>query len=339
MAEVAAAPKALDILILGGTGFIGPHQVNYALGRGHRVTVFNRGRNKGMFEGRVEELIGNRDSKIDNGLEPLKGNRTWDVAIDNSGFVPRHVRDSAQLLKGRVGRYIYTSTVAVYDFGQGPSFPEDGPLAVPEDPDNEQVTATTYGPLKAECDRVVMEIFGDQQLTIVRPSYIVGPGDRSDRFTYWAHRIHKGGDVLAPSNPDNNIQWVDARDLCPWFIRLAEDDVPGIFNAAGPASPVSRAGLMWGIRATTSAPVRFHWPSDELLDELEIVPPMLGTGGPPLHFDNAASMAAGLTYRALSESALDTLAWWRSLPAERQAKPRRWITPEQEQEAIRRIAS
>lgn len=341
----AAVPRAgisLDLLFLGGTGFIGPHQVRYALERGHKVTVFNRGRKSGLFGSAVEELVGNRDSKIDDGLDPLMGDRTWDAVIDNSGYVPRHVRDSVELLKGRVGRYLYISTVAVYDFSKGPHFPEDGPLAPLNDPTLEEVTGESYGPLKAECDRIIQSELGDKA-TIVRPSYIVGPGDRTDRFTYWADRIHRGGDVLTSNRPDDVIQWVDARDLCPWVIDLVERDAVGIYNAAGPSSEVSRAGLMWGIRATTNAPVRFWWPEQALLDELEISPPMLDwnargdEGGDPVVFSNEASMRAGLDYRSLAESVEGTLEWWRAQTDERRANPRGWISREKEREAIARL--
>ncbi len=340
--RIPRASRPLDLLFLGGTGFIGPHQVRYALARGHRVTVFNRGKKSGLFGDAVEELVGNRDSKIDNGLAALEGDRTWDGVIDNSGYVPRHVRDSVELLKGRFGRYLYISTVAVYDFEQGPHFPEDGPLAAAPSPATEEVTWETYGPLKAECDRIAREVLGST-CTVVRPSYIVGPGDTTDRFTYWVDRIHRGGDVLAPSQRGQVIQWVDARDLCPWVVGLVERNVGGIYNAAGPASEVTREGLMWGLRATTAVPVRFWWPDDALLNELEISPPMLSpgtdnfSGEDSVVFGNEASMGAGLDYRPLADSAMGTLEWWRSEPSERRAEPRGWISADKESAAIARL--
>jgi 2'-hydroxyisoflavone reductase len=334
---IAPAARSLSILVLGGTGFLGPHQIEYAVARGHKVSMFNRGSNAGMFGDTVEELTGNRDRRVDSGLSSLQGERTWDVVIDNSGYIPRHVRDSAELLKDRCGRYIFISTVAVYDFESGSVFPEDGKLADLADPSVEEVTGETYGPLKAECDRVAREILG-AKCTVVRPTYVVGPGDHTDRFTYWVERINRGGDVLAPSGPAREAQWVDARDLCPWVITLAENDTPGIFNAAGPASVVDRAGLMWGLRAQTAEPVRFYWPSDELLTELGIDLPMMGSED-SAHFANSASMAAGLRYRSLADTVASTLAWWRTLPEERRDNPRRWPTAEQEKAAIKRIAA
>jgi 2'-hydroxyisoflavone reductase len=310
-AAVMASPRPMKFLFLGGTGFLGPHQINYAVARGHEVTVFNRGNKAGLFGDSVEELVGDRDSKKGAGLTALEGDRRWDVVVDNSGYVPRHVRDSAELLKGRAGRYIYISTVAVYDFDATDVFPEDGPLAELEDPSVEEVTGETYGPLKAECDRIAREILGDA-CTVVRPTYVVGPGDHTDRFTYWVDRINRGGDVLAPSGPKREAQWVDARDMCPWIVTLGENNTPGIFNAAGPSSKVDREGLMWGLRAQTAAPVNFFWPDDALLEELEINMPMM-------------------------ETAADITKWWAEQPDERRANPRRWPTADQEKAAIMRL--
>jgi 2'-hydroxyisoflavone reductase len=334
LAAVLPATRPLSILVLGGTGFLGPHEINYALARGHQVTMFNRGSNPGMYGDEVEELIGNRDPDVDQGLSALQGDRTWDVVIDNSGYVPRHVRASAELLRGRCRRFIYVSTVAVYDFDVATVFPEAAKLADLKDPAVEEVTRETYGPLKAECDRIVRSILGDT-CTVVRPTYVVGPGDHTDRFTYYVDRVHRGGDVLAPSGPDTEAQWVDARDLCPWIVTLAENDTPGIFNAAGPASPVDRSGLMWGLRAMTAAPVNFYWPDQALLDELGIDMPMMSPGSE--HFVNTASMEAGLVYRSLADTATGTLEWWLAQDAERRANPRRWPSAEQETAAIARL--
>lgn len=331
--RVEPAGKALDILFLGGTGFIGPHQVEHALARGHRVTVFNRGRKSGLFGGRVEELTGNRDTKIDEGLAALQGDRTWDVVIDNSGYVPRHVRDAVDLLGGRCRRYVFVSTVAVYPDAAG-VFAEDAPLAELADPSVEQVSGETYGPLKAECDRIVRDALGDKA-TVVRPTYIVGPGDTTDRFTWWVDRIHRGGDVVGPAHADVAVQVVDVRDLCPWIVTLAENGTPGAFNAAAPA--VTRAGLLWGIRATTAADVTFHWLTPELAAELQMPAPMLDWGNESAVFPGTASEAAGLRYRPLMDSALGTLQWWQAQPAERRAKPRGWPTAEQEAAALARL--
>ncbi len=330
------ARQPLDILVLGGTGFLGPHEIHYAIARGHRVTMFNRGSKAGYFGSRVEELQGNRDGKIDAGLSVLEGRRTWDVVIDNSGYVPRHVRDSAKLLKGRCRRYIYVSTVSVYDFVNAKVFPESAKLAELHDPSIEKVTGATYGPLKAECDRIVRDILGSAA-TVVRPTYVVGPGDHTDRFTYWVERVYRGGHVLAPSEPDVVAQWVDARDLCPWIVSLGENHTPGIYNAAGPASTVTRSGLMWGLRAMTENPVQFHWPSGKLLSELNIDLPMMSTGGGSLRFGNEASMKAGINYRSLADTARDTHTWWQKQSTQRRDNPRGWPSAETERKAIDRL--
>lgn len=332
--EVEASDRPMNILFLGGTGFIGPHQIEYALARGHQVTMFNRGNRAGLFGGRVEEIVGNRDPKIDDGLKLLEGSRTWDVIVDNSGYLPRHVRESVKLLGRRCDRYLYVSSVAVYDFEAGNAFDEDGPLAAAPPDDVEDITAATYGPLKAECDRIVRTELGEKA-TIVRPSYIIGPGDRSDRFTYWVDRIHRGGDVIGPANSGFSVQFVDARDLCPWIIRLVEDGTAGTFNAT--AAPWTRAGMLWGIRGTASAAVEFHWPSAELATELELPAPMLEWGDRPNSFANDRSLGAGIAYRPLGDSATATLQWWRDQPEERRANPRGWPTEEQSRAALERI--
>ncbi|MEM9530508.1 MAG: NAD-dependent epimerase/dehydratase family protein [Pseudomonadota bacterium] len=327
--------KPLSYLVLGGTGFIGPHQINALLDRGHAVTVFNRGRRGGMFGDRVTELVGNRDDRVDDGLKALRSSDTWDVVIDNSGYVPRHVRDSVKLLKDRCRQYLYISTVASYDFDQGPVFDRDGPIYTTV-PDTEEVNGETYGPLKAECDRIVLEHGGDQA-TIVRPTYIVGPGDHTDRFTYWVERVMRGGDVLTMTGPDHNVQWIDVRDLAAFVTHLTEHGTPGVFNAAGPSSRVNNRGLLWGLRALTDKPVTFHWSTPEVLNDLELSMPMFGTESRSLHFDSSAAQAAGLKMRSLADSATAIHEWWQTLPEERRNNPRRWPTPEQESEAIARI--
>jgi len=334
---IEPAADSLDILFLGGTGFLGPHQINYALARGHNVSMFNRGTKAGLFGGNVEEIIGNRDSNIDDGLKALEGKRTWDVVVDNSGYVPRHVRDSAELFKGRCKRYIYTSTIAVYDFEKQSSVDNMGPMYAAPDPAVEEVTGETYGPLKAECDRIVQEIFGDAA-TIVRPTYVVGPGDHTDRFTYWVERFQRGGDVVCPPNPGFGASWIDVRDLCHWIVRLGENDTPGVFNGVAPGQPVSREQFMWGLRASSTAVADMHWPSRELLEELQFSTPMFFNAPFSIHVDASAAMAAGLTFRSFADTVRDTHEWWMSRSDERRANPRRWPTAEEEAAVLARMA-
>ena len=332
-----SAPKALDILILGGTGFLGPHQVEPALARGHRLTLFNRGRSApGLYGERVETQIGNRDTRIDQGLTALQGERRWDVVIDNSGYLPRHVRDSVALLKDRVARYVYVSTVAVYDPSGGAVIEESSPLRPLPDPKLEDMSWANYGPLKAECDRIVQAALGDKA-TIVRPTYIVGPGDETDRFTYWVERMARGGDVLGPPDPKNELQWVDARDLCPWIVSLAERDVSGIFTVAGPPTAVSWEQTLATLATGAEQPTKLHWATVEVLKELDIELPLVTPGRPSRHFANAASQKAGLVYRPLRDTAKATLDWWRAQPETRRAQPEGWPSREKELQAIARL--
>ena len=340
---IRPARRKLDLLFLGGTQFLGRHQVEYALARGHRVTLFNRGRSApSLFAGRAEILLGDRDKNVGSGLTALQGGRRWDVVIDNSGYVPRHVSDSLDLLKDRARRYLYVSTVAVYDFSRGSTFKESSPLAAAPQPDTEEVTGRTYGPLKAECDRRVQAALG-QRATIVRPTYVFGPGDDTDRFTYWVDRIARGGTVLATSNPTDEIQWIDVQDLCPWIIDLAERDQAGIYNAAGPARPTQWQQMLQALTKLSSTPVEFKWAAPEILKQTGISLPLardglLGSAQTP-HFDSAAALRAGLRFRPLLDTANATLSWWRAQPAERRAQVVGWPTPEQEQQALGLLAT
>jgi len=338
--EAKSAEKQLDILFLGGTGFLGPHQVEYALARGHNVTIFNRGQSaKGLYGDRVEELIGNRDTKIEPGLAVLQGTRRWDVVIDNSGYIPRHVRDSVALLKDRVGRYVYVSTVAVYDSSAGGVMNESSPLWPAPSAEIEEVTGATYGPLKAECDRIVQAELGSRA-TIVRPTYIFGPGDETDRFTYWVDRVSRGGEILGPPDPKAELQWVDVRDLCPWIVRLGERDQAGIYNASGPNEAVSWEQVLQSLTKISDTPVKFRWATPAALKETGIRLPLVRQPATPGavtlngHFDGRKAESAGLRYRPLADTTAATLAWWRAQTPERRANAQQWPTPEQEQRAL-----
>lgn len=328
-----AVAKPLDILVLGGTGFLGPHQIEPALARGHRVTMFNRGVTEpGLYGDRVEVLIGNRDNRVDQGLKALAGTRRWDIVIDNSGFVGRHVRDSAELLHGRVGRYLFVSTISAYDLlEEGGTFTEDSPLSQAAAPDDE---LSGYGQMKAVCDRVVREIYGNAAL-IVRPTYIVGPRDETDRFTYWIDRMARGGEVLGPPDPAKQFQWIDVRDLGDWMIRLAEQGTTGVFNAA--SRPMAWGDILNTLAGAGGQPAHLHAATLEVLDELGIDQPLVLSDLAQWFIGTAAAEAAGLTIRPLADTAAATLAWWRAQSAERHAKTG-WLTPEREREAIERLS-
>lgn len=336
---IAPAPKRLSILVLGGTGFIGPHVIEQALLRGHQVTTFNRGSNKGMFGDSVEELFGDRDVEVGTGLTSLQGDRTWDVVIDNSCYVPRHAQDSATLLKDRVGRYLFTSTVAVYDYDAVP--PSNGvhianrdtPLLPNPEPPTERVTGSTYGPLKAECDRIVQAVF-EERATVVRPCYIVGPGDTTDRFTYWIERLHLGGDVVCPAFPGHQVNWIDVRDLAAFMVHLSEAGTPGVFNGVGPASPITVEETMFGLRAFSAAPITLHWPELDLLNEQRFATPMFDSSRSNRRTDSTSAVAAGLSYRSLADTTAATHAWWLGQPEEDRARPRGWPSAETETKVI-----
>ena len=334
--------EPLEVLILGGTGFVGPHQVEEALARGHRVTTFNRGRRPGFFGDRVEELTGDRDANVGDGLAALAGDRRWDVVIDNSGYVPRQVRDSAELLADRTDRYVFTSTVAAYDYDAAPLVDGvhvanvDAPLHAAPEPATERVTGSTYGPLKAEADRIVLEVYGDRA-AIVRPCYIVGPGDNSDRFTYWVERLHKGGDVVCPAGPERVMQWIDVRDLCAFFVTLCESRIGGVFNAVGPASTMTNQEALWALRGFAAAPTRLHWPTTERLEETGFATPMFDWRRSNRRTDPSSGVQAGLKHRSLAETVRDTHLWWAEQSEERRAGARGWPTAEQEAELLEEL--
>lgn len=313
----AARPGRL--LILGGTGFIGPHMVRHALARGHEVTLFNRGRtNPDLFPG-VETLIGDRDGALD----ALRG-KEWDYVIDNSGYVPRLVRDSGNLLRDAVGRYLFTSTGSVYDFDQD-ELPEDARLLEVTDPESEDV-GRYYGELKVMCEEAVQEIYGDRG-TVTRLHVVAGPGDPTDRFTYWPVRIHHGGEVIAPGEADNPVQFIDVRDLAEFCMHLLEENTGGIFNVAGPTLDETRMDeFLYGIRAVTTSRVSFTWVDEEFLANRE--PParfplwysVNGGARALARVRSHRGVEAGLRFRPLAVTARETLDWFLSESEERRAE-------------------
>jgi len=344
---VPRAARPLRLLILGGTGFIGPHQVRYALARGHSVTVFNRGREKESWPGPVEELLGDRDT---GDLKALEG-REWDVCIDNPTTVPAWVRDAGRVLKGHVGRYIFVSTISAYAANDAPA-DETAPLAVykgadpyVETPKSVAADLRLYGPLKALSEAEARRQFGDGAVAIVRPGLIVGPGDGTDRFTYWPVRLARGGEVLAPGDGSDPVQFVDARDLAQWMVRLAERRTTGTFNAIGPRRPMTMRELLDGIAKGVRTRPRLVWAPRAFLDAQGVrawvdMPVWIPGQGETAGFHrraNGRAIAAGLSFRPLPETAADTLAWFRTLPADRQAKMRAGLTPEREAALLTRL--
>jgi 2'-hydroxyisoflavone reductase len=333
----AAQPKR--ILILGGTGFTGPFQVRYAVARGHRVTIFNRGRRQADIPDSVEQLRGDRNGD----LETLKGKR-WDVVIDVPATLPRWVRDSAQLLRSSVRHYVFVSTISVYADTSKPGMDESTPLATMPDANNEE--PRFYGAQKALAEGEAERAFPGRT-TIVRPGLIVGPGDNSDRFTYWPVRIAQGGEVLAPGDPGDPVQVIDARDLAEFVVRMAEGEHAGRFNATGPRAQLSIAEMLYGIRAACSGDndVRFTWVPADFLAARQVrpwqdvpvwVPPVGGSAG-FARVSIARAVERGLTFRPLADTVRSTLDWWETLPAERRARRANspGLAPEREAEVLR----
>ena len=261
--SVRQTASSLRILILGGTSYIGPHQVRYALERGHSVSIFTRGNTQPtlfseVFE-EVEHLVGDRA----NNLDALRG-RTWDVVIDNSGQRVEWARDSAQLLRDSAERYLYVSSTGVYYPYITTNIREDTPLILADNPPQER---PSYGVMKSLSEIEVQQAFGDRAL-VVRPQYILGPGDRTGRSAFWPVRIQHGGEVVVPGRKTDPVMLIDVRDLTEWMIHLLEDGTTGTFNAAGPASPLTMEEFIHGVRATTSSSVSWAWIEDhEFLKE------------------------------------------------------------------------
>lgn len=326
---VARAARALSLLILGGTGFVGPAVVEQALARGHRVTLFNRGRSgPGPFAGRVDALVGDRDPRVGAGLGALAGKRRWDAVIDISGYLPRHVRASAELLQGRAGRYLYVSTMGVYDRTRAGTITEQSPMLALADPGNEDYSGSRYGPQKAEADRIVQALYG-AAATSVRPTFILGPGDDTDRFAYWIDRVAAGGEVLGPRADAAPLQWVDVRDLSTLIITLCEREQGGVFNAAAP--PVPWDGVIDTLRPFASRPVTLRRPPGAVVDALRIPQPLTRPDEPRVRLDGTLATRHGLAYRPLADTSRATYEWWRSLPEERRVRAAaRWATPAQE---------
>jgi len=340
-----AKPKPMNILILGGTGFTGPHQVAYALARGHKVTVFNRGRQGNPWPGQVEELLGDRNT---GDLKALEG-RTWDVCIDNPTTLPFWVRDAGKVLAGKVGQYIFISTISVYASNAVPNQDETAATAPYTGADPMAETLKTlqasmgelYGPLKAVSEQEAKRQFG-AETTVIRPGLIVGPGDETDRFTYWPVRLARGGEVLAPGDGSDPVQFIDARDLAEWTIRMAEARGFGVFNATGPAHALTTKAMLTTVGEAVHSTAHLNWAPTAFLDAQKVsawsdMPVWIPGQGDTAGFARrsiARALAAGLTFRPLPATASDTLAWFQTQPADRQAKLKSGLTPEREAQVL-----
>jgi len=341
----ARAQKRLRVLMLGGTGFIGPQIVHAALSRGHQVAMLNRGRrvpsqHAGDFE-RVEALRGDR-SQPD--AYASLGGRTWDLIVDTANSVP-WTREAVAALKGSAGRYLYVSSTGVFWPYRTVEIPEDGPVRMDDVPPQ---ATPSFGVMKARSEQAARDGFPEGHL-IVRPGYIVGPGDTSDRFTYWPVRMARGGEVLVPGRRSDRVQYIDVRDLAEWMVRQMDAGATGTFNVVGPSSPQTLAEFIDGLgplapRGTTETwienyawlkayPLRTPTPGDPG-GLIEAIPWVMAEGDELGHMriSNRRALAAGLTCRPLLTTARDTLAWRRSgaVPEALRLKPRYVMTEEQE---------
>jgi len=337
-AKAPSKPKTL--LILGGTGFIGPHLTEEAQRRGWKVTHFNRGK-KPSPPG-VETLVGNRgEQHAEPQLDALR-DRRWDVVVDDTGYIPVFVKESAQLLAPNVGYCLYISSISVYASFAKPN-DVHSPVGKLEKTDIREVTETSYGPMKALCERYTMDAF-KSRCSVVRPGYIVGPLDASDRFTYWPVRASRGGEMLAPGTPADPIQVIDVRDLSEWMMKLVESRTHGTFDAVSPPNAFKMGDLIQASReASPQAGTEITWVPEDWLaahwkpDELDLPPwaPLKGeSAGASLTVMSEAAKT-GLRSRPLADTVRDTLAWFQTLPPERQAKLHAGLDPQKEQDTLK----
>jgi len=335
--------KPLEILVLGGTGLIGPPMVEYALARGHNLTLFNRGKTNSHLFPDVERIKGDRNDDISALEKAVADGRRWDVVIDNTASIPRWVSESAGLLSGAADLYLYTSSISAYADSSVPGADETAAVGQISSEDEalvkttKDITGENYGPLKARCEEEARKAFPGKTI-VVRPGLIVGPGDYSDRFSYWPIRIFSGGEVMAPGNPDDPVQFIDCRDLGEWYIRLVEAKAVNTYNGVGPRSPMSIAGMLYGIRAAVDNEISFTWVDAEFLEKHEVQPWMeMTVWVPPVGeyagFSSSSiqrALDAGLSFRPLADTADATMDYWNSLPEERRATPRAGLSPEKE---------
>ncbi len=344
--QLPPPPARKRILVLGGTGFAGPPIVRAALARGHAVTLFNRGKtHPGMFP-EVETILGDRVTQLN-----LLAGRDWDVVVDTWAPGPTLVRRAAELLRDRVGHYVFLSTISVYKLGREPIDESSPTLPLP--PGFEigkpisSIPPEAYGPLKALAEQAA-ETAMPGRSTSIRAGVIAGPGDPTDRFTYWPLRMARGGELVAPAPRDaNRMAFLDVRDLGAWMVTVAEQGVMGVYDAVGPDDP-SLGSVLDAVRTGVgAADAKITWVDQAWLEKNDAA----GWGSFPLvvastdeeagfgHVSAARAIARGLRFRPVAETARDTLAWWNAQPEERRARKRPGITPEREADLLARWRS
>jgi 2'-hydroxyisoflavone reductase len=347
---VAAAPlitgcaslpflRKKTLLVFGGTAFTGPAIVDAARERGFEVTLFTRGKTNADLFPELEHLIGDRDPDVGDGLKALEG-RSFDAVIDTSGHVPRHMKASCSLLKDKVGAYAFVSSMNAYADNATVGADETAPLARLERETEDFRDFAAFGPLKVLCEQEVTAAFGEHG-AIVRPGLIVGPRDRSERFPYWVARADRGGEILAPGDPNARVTLIDSRDLAAFLVELVDRRVGGAFNAVGPQGGLPMKDILAACQRAAGIPSTLEWVDGDFLlshgvapwSEMPLwLPPDPGLAG--FHTRSIArAVAAGLTFRSIDETAADTLAWWRALPEDKRAF-KRALSPERERELL-----
>ena len=339
---IHATGKPWRVLILGGTGFIGPHFVDALAAHAHRITLFNRGRRSQEARPGIEQLIGDRAGQVD----ALKG-RDWDAVIDDSGYTPRQVKLTADLLHGRVQQYIFVSSISAYADLSVPNIDENYKLAQLKDPTVEAITGESYGGLKALCEQTVEQTYGAGAV-IIRPTYIVGPGDTTDRFTYWPVRVARGGEMLAPGAPRDPIQFIDARDLADFVRICVERRLQGRYNLCNPPRAVTMGRLLDTSKRVAHADTQITWASAGFLEAQRVIGKDIDNNDIPIWSSPsgedagaalvscARAVAKGLRFRPLEHTVRDTLDWQKQRPAGKQTL-RAGLTPERETELLKKL--
>jgi len=312
----------MNILIIGGTKFLGRHLVDSALSRGHEVSLFNRDKTNPNLFPQLETIIGDREYDLDK-----LASRAWDAVIDTCGYYPRIVRLSATGLERGVGRYVFISSISAYASFSKIGINESDPVGRIEDETIEEITGESYGPLKALCENATLEIYGERGL-VIRPGLIVGPNDPTDRFTYWPMRVARGGEVLAPEKPEVPVQIIDVRDLSDFIIKLIEDKASGIYNATGPDYELTLGAMLEACKKVSGSDANFKWATVEFLSQNNVaewsdMPVWVPDNEENQGFsrtDISKAINAGLKFRPLEDTVRDTITWANTRPADHEWK-------------------